>query len=111
MKRFLVGGLILVFIAAPLYGEPKAQCQIREISQHETLVTFSWELSAYSERKHKACIVSISFRDGEGRELFCVTQTLDFKQGNNAFEGLEVCQRRDWERVKKYVTEINCMFE
>jgi hypothetical protein len=111
MKGALVSGLILAFIVTPLYGEPKTQCHIREISQHDTLVTFSWELSVYSERRHKACVVMISFRDGEGEELFAITETLDFKQGTNAFEGLEVCQREDWEQVKKYVTEVNCMFE
>ena len=111
MRGALIGGLILVFIAAPLYGGPKAQCHIRVISQHESLVSFSWELTAYSERRHRACVVLISFRDGDGKELFAVTETLDFKQGTNTFEGVDVCQREDWEGVRKYVTEINCMFE
>lgn len=111
MRGAILGGLIFVFIATPLYGGPKAQCHIRVISQRDYLVSFSWELSVYSERQHKACVVLISFRDGNGKELFAVTETLDFKQGTNAFQGIEVCQREDWERVSKYVTEVNCMFE
>lgn len=102
--------LFVLSMAISVHAEPKVSCEVKKVRQHDLLVTFLWNVSVVSEKKHDACDLSISFQDGQGQEIFVVKETLEVKAGSNAFEGHEICDIETWQRIKKYVAKLDCVF-
>lgn len=102
--------LAFLFTAIPLHAEPKVQCEVKKIRQHNLLVTFSWNVTVQSDKTHDACDLTISFRDAKNREVYLVSETLRLKSGKNTFEGHEICEVSIWESVVKYLATLDCVF-
>jgi len=86
-------------------------CEIKVISRHERLVTFSWNAKVFSDKKWDACDLIISFQDRRGREVYTVKETLRLNPGNSQFSGEDICERRIWDQMEKYVVTLDCVFE
>ena len=102
--------LLVLSSVIPVRAEPKVSCEVKKVRQHDLLVTFLWNVSVVSEKKHDACDLSISFHDGQGLEIFTLKETLALKAGSNAFEGHEICDIETWQRIRKYIAKLDCVF-
>jgi hypothetical protein len=99
------------FVISPLYAKPKITIhEIKEISRHQVLVTFSWHVTIQSDEARDGCDLKISFRDSRGEEIYSVKETIALKVGQNSFSGTEVCHADIWKRIAKYVTALDCVF-
>lgn len=112
MRHVLVVVMVLLsFLAiAPLHAKPKITYEIKEVSKHETLVTFSWHVTIQSDKAWDGCDLKISFRDSKGEEVYAVNETIALKIGRNDFSGTEICPTELWEGVVKSVTTLDCVF-
>jgi hypothetical protein len=107
---FPVAVLVVGFAISPLHAKPKVTYEIKEVSRHEMLVTFSWHVNIQSDKAWEGCDLKISFRDGKGEEVYAVKETIALKIGLNSFSGTEICATDTWNRVVKYVTTLDCVF-
>lgn len=80
------------------------------MSEHTLLVTFAWKANITSDKAWDACDFSISFLDGKGSEIYVVRERLNLKVGGNVFEGSGICNRTIWQRIRKYITTLDCVF-
>ena len=93
MKKHGVLVLLFLFLFIPgLCAEPVVECRIQKISNRTHVVSFSWEVSVYSEKKWEVCDLAISFLDENGDEIHIVHDRLKLNIGNNSFKGIEICE-------------------
>ena len=111
MKKIFIT-LILLIILTPVAVSAKitAKCTIEKITQHKLLVTFSWEVTVYSDKNWDACDLTISFHDIRGHEIHSISERIELKTGKNIFEGHEIVHTDVWERIRKHVATIDCVF-
>ena len=111
MARITIMTVLSLFLLAPqLQAKPKVVCEIKKVAQHKLLVTFAWKATITSDKAWDACEMSISFVDGKGKEVYIVRETLKLKVGSNTFDGNEICDRDIWQRMRKYITSLDCVF-
>ena len=111
MKKIFIFCFLLFFLMVPaLVAGPIVDCDVKKISQHELLVTFSWEVTVQSDKDWDVCDLTISFHDGEGHEIYAVFDRLEIKIGSNYFSGHEICSTKTWNRIEKYLTTLDCVF-
>ena len=111
MRKTFIFCFILIFLmASAANAKPTVKCNINKIAQHKLLVTFTWEITVYSDKNWQVCELVISFRDGKGDEIYTVQDRLKLKIGPNSFMGHEICDTKIWGRIKKYVTTLDCVF-
>jgi len=103
----ILGFLVL---APPAHAKPRISCEVQKVAQHKLLVTFAWKANITSDKGWDACDLSISFLDAKGSEVYVVRERLSIKVGENAFEGSGICDRAIWERIRKYITTLDCVF-
>lgn len=102
--------LCLFLLIAPVYPRPVVECEVKKVVQHKLLVTFAWKAAITSDKDWDACDLSISFLDGKGREVYTIRERINLKVGPNAFEGNEICDAEVWQRMRKYITTLDCVF-
>ena len=111
MPRILLLTLLCFLLFAPsAHGKPKIACEVKKVAQHKLLVTFAWKANITSDKAWDACDLSISFLDAKGSEVYVVRERLNLKVGENAFEGSGICDRAIWQRIRKYITTLDCVF-
>ncbi|MFZ7111705.1 MAG: hypothetical protein ACOWYE_08475 [Desulfatiglandales bacterium] len=102
--------LLVLSMTVSVHAGPVVSCEVKKVREHDLLMTFVWDVSVVSEKHYDACDLSISFQDGQGREILIVKETIEIKAGSNAFEGHEICDIETWQRIKKYVAKLDCVF-
>ena len=108
---FMIPALCATALCAPAHSaEPVAECEIQEISRGTHVVSFSWELHVHSEKAWDVCDMTIAFFDGRGKEIHTVRERMKLNTGNNTFSGFEVMDTKTWDRIKKTVTTLDCVF-
>jgi hypothetical protein len=110
MTRIWILGLALLLLASTATAKPTIMCDVKLVTQHESLVTFSWEASIASDKHWDVCELIISFQDSEGHEIHAVRERLKIEAGNSSFSGIEICDAKIWKRMKKYVATLDCVF-
>lgn len=110
-KRFCCALFFCLLIAAPAQGRLTAKCEVKVVSQHPNLVTFTWEGSVESDKNWEACDLVISFLDAEGKQIHEVRETIRVRAGRNTISGFDICEAQIWKRIKKYVTRLDCVFQ
>ncbi len=111
MKGFILSLFLVAFaVVSVSHAKPVVESEIIEISKHKLLVTFAWKVTVRSEKAWDVCDLTISFRDGGGKEIYAVNDRLKIKAGANSFAGHEICDIETWDRIKKYVTKLDCVF-
>jgi hypothetical protein len=111
MKKICIAVFFLSFVYVSISeAGPTVTCSVKEVSRHELLVTYSWEVSIVSDKKWDACDLHIAFLDGHGREIFAVSERLEMKIGKNLFSGSDICEKKLWQRAKKYSATLDCIF-
>jgi hypothetical protein len=93
-----------------VHAKPVIECEVKKVVQHKLLVTFAWKASITSDKGWDACDLSISFLDGKGKEVYVVRERVKLKAGKNTFEGNEICGSNIWQRMRKYLTTLDCVF-
>ncbi|MFC1579599.1 hypothetical protein ACFL4N_01660 [Thermodesulfobacteriota bacterium] len=106
----LLTGLCFFLFILPLQAKPVVECEVKKVVQHKLLVTFAWKAKITSDKGWDACDLSISFLDGKGREVYEIRERLNLKVGDNTFEGNEICDSAIWQRMRKYITTLDCVF-
>jgi hypothetical protein len=106
----LLTGLCFFLLTLPLQAKPVVECEVEKVAQHKLLVTFAWKATITSDKGWDACDLSISFLDGKGREVYRIQERLNLKVGKNSFEGDEICDSAIWQRMRKYITTLDCVF-
>ena len=111
MARIILLMLLFFFLLAPpAHAKPRVTCEVQKVAQHKLLVTFAWKANITSDKVWDACDLSISFLDAKGSEVYVVRERLNLKVGENAFEGNGICERSIWQRIRKYITTLDCVF-
>jgi len=106
----LLTGLCFFLLILPLHAKPVVECEVKKVAQHKLLVTFAWKATITSDKGWDACDLSISFLDGKGREVYKIHERLNLKVGKNNLEGNEICDSAIWQRMRKYITTLDCVF-
>lgn len=102
--------MIILLRAFPLFAAPKVHVEIKIVSQHELLVTFSWRAIIKTDNPRQACDLKISFQDNHKREVFTVNEIITLKLGSNVYDGLEICNVADWKKIQKTIVILDCEF-
>ena len=111
MARIVLLTMLLFLVGTPLaHAKPVVECEVKKVVQHKLLVTFAWKATITSDKSWDACDLSISFLDGKGREVYIIREQLNLKVGKNNFEGNEICDSDIWQRMRKYITTLDCVF-
>lgn len=111
MVRMVLLTLLCSFVFThPAHAKPRITCEVKVVARHKLLVTFAWKANITSDKVWQACDLSISFQDAKGKELYVVRKRLNLKVGKNVFEDEGICDRAVWQRIRKYVTTLDCIF-
>jgi hypothetical protein len=100
----------LILIATLTEAKPTVKFNVTSVSEHQTLVTFEWRVSIFSDKTWDGCDLRISFQDSKGQEIFFVKEILKLKTGHNEFSGMDICSRDIWKRTVKRVATLDCQF-
>jgi len=101
---------VLLLLAPSAHAKPKITCEVQKVAQHSLLVTFAWKARITSDKAWDACDLSISFLDAKGGEVYIIRERLKLKVGENDFEGHGICETAIWQRIRKYITTLDCVF-
>ena len=110
IPALFLAALACFWVSAPLNAKPKITPEINEIARHQTLVTFSWDVTIHSDKIWEGCDLKITFHDAKGKEVYAIKETVALKVGRSSFSGIEICSIDIWKRVAKYVTTLDCVF-
>ena len=110
MIRLLILGSALLLLAPTASAKPTVKCAVNLVTQHESLITFFWEVSITSDKHWDVCELTVSFQDSEGHEIYAVRERLRLEVGGSSFSGIEICDAKIWKRMKKYVATLDCVF-
>lgn len=110
MIRLLILGSALLLLAPTASAKPTVKCDVNLVTQHESLITFSWEVAIASDKHWDVCELIISFQNSDGHEIYVVRERLKLEVGGSSFSGIEICDAEIWKRMKKYVATLDCVF-
>jgi len=111
MKKMFTLVLLFLFIIVPIAGAKLAvNCEVKEVSRHELLVTLSWKANIQSDKKWDLCELIITLQDIKGDEIYQIRESVELKVGDNSFSGLEICDLKLWKQTEKYTATLDCVF-
>lgn len=111
MKKTIVSVILLILLKAiPLCAEPKIHAEMKKVNQNKLFVTFAWRVVIEADSPHQGCDLKITFQETDKKEIYRISEIITLNLGTNVFEGLEICDVADWNRIQNTIVILDCEF-